>query len=251
MFNSKVDWTQCRCRLFLFVCFCIAMHTSVFAQEFTFQVRSSPFKSLAKLNQHIQTYNPPVLVDRKGLETQIQRLQSGLQALSHMAQMIGEEHARQALKAQIEALKVSIAQLNQDLKNALIVERLKDVDSSKSKKTSSSSKSKKTPSKESKKAPLTAKQFKTYWAQLNRAEFSGEQMGVLRKVARHSTLTVKQALQFLSMLSFPSDRKEAVILLYDRLVDPENINQLYPLLTLSDQDAVEFHIRQTNRQHPQ
>ena len=82
---------------------------------------------------------------------------------------------------------------------------------------------------------------------MDQAEFSGEQMKVLQNLAYTSTLSVEQAIRFLGVLSFPSDRKQAIILLYDRLVDPENIQEVYPLLNPSDQDAVEFHIRQTRR----
>jgi hypothetical protein len=122
--------TQTSYVFFIYVYLTFGGYTSIFAQDFTFKVRSSAFKSVKDLNRHISTYSPPVLIDRKVLKDQIQRLQSGLQALTHMTQMIGEEHACQALYAQIESLKVSIAQLQTTLNQALIINSLRSTSSS-------------------------------------------------------------------------------------------------------------------------
>ena len=101
------------------------------------------------------------------------------------------------------------------------------------------------------KKALSQETFNTYWNQLAKAEFSNEQIDVLRRLAQHHYLNVDQAAQFLSAFSFSSGCKEAIILIYDRLVDPENVNRLYPFLNGSDQEAVEFHIRQAQRRQSQ
>jgi hypothetical protein len=63
--------------------------------------------------------------------------------------------------------------------------------------------------------------------------FSEGQRAVIAEAGRRFEITVNQAIQMVSVLSFDKDRVEALAGLYPSVVDPDNFTTVYRLLTFS------------------
>jgi len=165
----------------------------------------------------------PTVVDAAALARQLEQTLAGLEALAHMSKMV-EENAQRALGAQIALLRATVEGLRGALKvsarvdysapppppvltrDAQGVERLAPP------------------------APMSAVRFSQRWGALEAAAFREEKMALVREVAREEHLKVSQAEVLVGSLAFSGDRQDAILLLYPRLVDPEEVEVLYGLL---------------------
>ena len=179
----------------------------------------------------LNTYKHPSVVDIDPLRMQLTQILSGLEALVHMSQMVAEEHARKALKAQISSLKVQIEGLQKKLskQNRIDYSVPPPIGATPNKVNPKSTKTNvaktlKYPE------PMSSTRLSQHWSSLERAPFREDKMAVIRKVSREEYMKVSQAEILIENLTFSRDRKSAIILLYTKLVDPENIQRLYNLL---------------------
>ena len=77
---------------------------------------------------------------------------------------------------------------------------------------------------------MSAAQLSRYWSAIEAAAFRDDKMKVIQRVAREAYLTVAQAEVLVESLTFSRDRKEAILSLYPRLTDPDEVQSLYRLL---------------------
>ena len=72
-------------------------------------------------------------------------------------------------------------------------------------------------------------------------------MAVIRQISRDYYLTTQQAELFVESLTFSKDRRDAIKILYPKLVDPGKIEVIYRLLDQpSHQRDVQKEIKQIN-----
>ena len=216
------------------------------------------------------TYKTPKLIDGSVTKEKIRQLRAGTEALIHMSEMISETHARKAMQAQIDSLKATLNQLETQIQNAATVDYsfptpLPRLNESRSGKRNRDRPSRKddTASKKSKRhqehslqntldhqAPLgikamNATQTSRLWGAIERASFRNDKMAVIHKITREHYLNIQQAELFVESLTFSKDRRDAIKLLYPRLVDPSQVNVLYHLL---DQPAHRREVKQVVEQ---
>lgn len=192
----------------------------------------------------LEKYKKPQLLDGPVIEERVRQLRAGVEALIHMSEMISEPHARRAMKAQIDSIKATLESLEIQVKSGAVIDydfptplpiAGESSQSSKSRKPraklqkSSTSNSIPTPRKDQIK-PMSAAQLSQLWGALEQASFRNEKMAVIRGISRDHYLTTQQAELFVESLTFSKDRRDAVKLLYPRLVDPGKIEIIYRLL---------------------
>lgn len=233
-----------------------------YAQETAVSLKNISSKTLG-------TYKKPQLVDGAQTKEKVRQLRAGIEALIHMSEMISEAHARKAMQAQIDSLKATLNQLETLLKNAAIVDysfptplpRLNEAQAEKRSsrqaltnrdtrnpgsldhgRSASASQSQQNPSGI---RAMSATQTSRLWGAIERASFRNDKMGVIHKIAREHYLNTQQAELFVESLTFSKDRRDAIKLLYPRLVDPSQVDVLYHLL---DQPAHRREVKQVIEQ---
>jgi hypothetical protein len=186
----------------------------------------------------------PLLIDGTLLQERARQLTAGLNALTHMSEMISEAHARRAMKAQIESLKATISALEDEITRAARVdyklptpmptgqkEQQRSQASSTSNQTSSDTQTSRNLSKDqSAVKAMSSAQLSRYWGAIEAAAFRDDKMAVVRKVKDEVYLTAEQAEVLIESLTFSKDRRDALVLIYPKLVDPDGVNVLYRLL---------------------
>jgi len=192
----------------------------------------------------------PKLIDVDPIDKQLGLALSGLEALTHMSKMVPEEHAQRALGAQIDALKASVASLQRSLEAGAVVDYsvppppvLEP----------SSAASPQGAQPRQRPEPMSAVRLSQHWSSIEAAAFRDEKMVLIRQIAREEYLTCEQAEVLIKALSFSNDRKDALLTLYTRLIDPEQVSQLLQLLDHASQrrrvqqeiDRINMHRRQT------
>ena len=187
----------------------------------------------------LNKYKEPVLVDRVKERDKIKRLISGIEALKHMANMVNDEHERKALLAQITSLKSVITELQNQIQYSPSVRHTPLSSSSKAQTQS--------PNPQTKMA-IDQIRFAHLWRTLENADFRNDKMKVIRQIARSHYLKVDQARLFIESLTFSKDRKQAILILYPKVVDRDQIHELYSLLDhKSDQQEVIQSIQKIDR----
>ncbi len=165
----------------------------------------------------------PTVVDAAVLARQLEQTLAGLEALTHMSKMV-EENAQRALTAQIALVRATLEALRVELTSAARV----DYSVSPTPPTVTTSVGGVT--REVEATPMSAVRLSQRWSALEAAAFREEKMAIIREVAREEHLKVSQAEVLVGSLAFSSDRQDAILLLYPRLVDPEQMEVLYGLL---------------------
>ena len=182
----------------------------------------------------------------------------GLEALVHMSEMISEEHARRAMKAQIDSIKAMLESLELQAKSGPSVDYtfpapLPITREEAGRQVSARSQSAAKPKGETTTAtqrgssstptrPMSATTLSQLWGAIERASFRDDKMAVIRQVNRDHFLNAQQAELLIEALTFSKDRRDAVKLIYPKLVDPSRVESLYNLL---DQPA---HRREVKRE---
>ena len=251
-----------------FFCICILLLLGLTQPKYTHaQETAVSLKNIT--SKTLGTYKKPQLIDGAQAKEKLRQLRAGIEALIHMSEMISEAHARKAMQAQIDSLKATLNQLETLIKNAAIVDysfptplpRLNEAQAEKrtSRKTRTSrdsrtlgvsdhGRSSSTP--QSQQNPtgiraMSATQTSRLWGAIERASFRNDKMGVIHKIAREHYLNTQQAELFVESLTFSKDRRDAIKLLYPRLVDPSQVDVLYHLL---DQPAHRREVKQVIEQ---
>jgi hypothetical protein len=209
----------------------VGLHLILFLSITTSYAENTPVTLKGVSLKVLNTYKHPSVVDIDPLRTQLTQILSGLEALVHMSQMVAEEHARKALKAQVSSLKIQIESLQKQLRtqNRIDYSVPPPIVAKPSKTNPKGVQSNKTKNIEYPE-PMNSTRLSQHWSALERAPFREDKMAVIRKVSREEYMKVGQAEILIENLTFSRDRKSAIILLYTKLVDPENIQRLYNLL---------------------
>lgn len=192
----------------------------------------------------------PKVLDIDPIDKQLILALSGLEALTHMAKMVPEEHAQRALGAQIDSLKASINALQKSLELAAVIDYSIPPPPTLHPKSTPTAQGR--PQFE-RPEPMSAVRLSQRWSAIEAADFRDQKMMIVREIAREEYLTCEQAEVLIKALSFSHDRKDALIILYSRLVDPDRVDQLYQLLDHASQrrdvrqeiDRINMHRRQT------
>ena len=206
----------------------------------------------------LETFKTPKLLDGHLLEERVRQLRAGTEALIHMSEMISEAHARRAMKAQIDSIKATLESLELQVKQGATIdysfptplpvagENL--VKSSPRPRQSTTTKSTGSqPLNNQKIKAMSAAQLSQLWGAIEQASFRNEKMAVIRQISRDHYLTTRQAELFVQSLTFSKDRRDAIKLLYPKLVDPGKIEVIYRLLDQpSHQREVQREIKQIN-----
>ena len=199
--------------------------------------------------QQLSQAKTPLLIDGSLLQERSRQLNAGLNALTHMSEMISEPHARRAMKAQIESLQATISALETELQRAAHIDyklpaplptsgerHQPDPSAHPADRSSSQSQTHKThgiretsAEKPAIKA-MSSAQLSRYWGAIEAAAFRDDKMAVIRKVRDESYLTAEQAEVLIESLTFSKDRRDALVLIYPRLVNPDGVQTLYRLL---------------------
>ena len=188
------------------------------------QAEDTPVTLKGVTLKQLSAYRRPKVTDAIALQEQIQRTLSGLEALTHMSKMVGEPHARDALIAQISSLKANLHTLSKTLKESPSIDYMPPPPPPPPVAVASKSPQVQPPS------PMSSSKLSQYWSQLETAPFRDEKMMIIRAVAREAHLKVSQAELLIEGLTFSKDRRDAIIALYPKLIDPESISELFSLL---------------------
>lgn len=199
--------------------------------------------------KELTSMRSPKLLDVDPIDRQLGLALSGLEALTHMAKMVPEEHAQRALGAQIDSLKASIGALQKSLEQGAVIDYSVPPPPTL---VPTSNQPASQPDRQ-RPEPMSAVRLSQRWSALEAASFRDEKMMLIRQIAREEYLTCEQAEVLIKALSFSNDRKDALITLYARLVDPERVESLYQLLDHASQrrkasqevDRINMHRRQT------
>lgn len=194
----------------------------------------------------LERYKSPKLLDGEVINEKARQLRAGLEALIHMSEMITEEHARRAMKAQIDSIKATLESLEMQIKSGPSIDYGFPAplpvsgESAKTKnKPRQQGASETTPSSTQRNPQgqpggqvkaMSATELSQFWGAIERASFRNDKMAVIRQVNRDQYLTTQQAELLIETLTFSKDRRDAVKLLYPKLVDPSRIETLYQLL---------------------
>ena len=205
----------------------------------------------------LESYKSPQVIDGKDLLEKVRQLHAGLKALEHMSEMISEEHGRRAMKAQIDSIKATLESLGLQIKSGPKIDygfpaplpvatngpQANASESQKRKGRDQKLGSNKARTNGGKIArAMSATTLSQLWGAIERASFRDDKMAVIRQVNRDHYLNTQQAELLIETLTFSKDRRDAVKLLYPKLVDPSKIEVLYRLL---DQPA---HRREVKRE---
>ncbi len=248
----------------LILSLCFGLLSLAEAQETAVSLKNITSKTLSG-------YKTPKLIDAQVTKEKLRQLRAGTEALIHMSEMISEVHARKAMQAQIDSLKATITQLEQQVEEAALIDysfpaplprrgekrnsrgvKQQQADHAQPKKTASEPylEQRKTPdllarpstlSDSNEVRAMSATQTSRLWGAIERASFRNDKMAVIHKISREHYLTTQQAELFVESLTFSKDRRDAIKLLYPRLVDPSQVNVLYSLL---DQPAHRREVKQ-------
>lgn len=212
--------------------------------------------------QQLSGYRAPHLIDKHLLEERARQLSVGLKALTHMSEMISEPHARRAMRAQVDSLSAMVQALEGELQSAASVDyklatplpsrgeprALGETSDSTSQISAQSAQRDRAPSPFNR-APrerqrdvgrrevrrdeikaMSATQLSRYWGALGAAPFRDEKMKVINQVRDESYLNCEQAELLVEGLTFSKDRRDALVRLYPKLIDPDRVGTLYRLL---------------------
>jgi len=92
---------------------------------------------------------------------------------------------------------------------------------------------------------LNSRKIARIQAALKDESFRDGQLEVILETGERFDLTVSQAIQLVSVLSFDRDRLEALVSLYPSLIDPDNFIEVYALLSFSsDRRELRKRVRQ-------
>ena len=246
----------------------LALSSSVFAQDTVVTLKGVTPKSLSEMKT-------PQLVDSGLLIERVRQLRAGLEALIHMSEMIGEEHARRAMKAQISSIKATLESMERITKTSALIDytlpaplptrrkHTRDTPASKPQTHGSraslpsppqSDRDHSSPPDQSGGAikAMGSTRLSQYWSALEGAPFRDDKMSVIREVVRDQYLTTQQAELLIEGLTFSRDRRDAFVMLYPKLVDPSNVQPLYRLLDHpAHRREVERKIQQINTERRQ
>ena len=195
--------------------------------------------------KHLERKKTPILIDGTLLQERSRQLTAGLNALTHMSEMISEPHARRAMKAQIESLKATISALEDEIQRAGQIDykvpaplptgradhqqHTPGQTSTNQHTSPKPNRSHMTKEKSSVKA-MSSAQLSRYWGAIEAAAFRDDKMAVIRKVRDEAYLSAEQAEVLIENLTFSKDRRDALVLIYPKLVDPDGVKVLYRLL---------------------
>ncbi len=178
--------------------------------------------------KEILTAKNPVLVEKNKAEDELRRANAALEALTHMSQMIEDEHARNAIHAQIQAVQAKFKGVEQILKLAPQVSFSAQVDAGVMDKGKGGGQG------------ILRKQvdsavFSQIWSATEQAAFDEDKVNVIREHCRAHFFSLRQAVLLIETISFSQNRKEALIALYPQVVNPDEAEELFQLLD-NDQD---------------
>lgn len=179
----------------------------------------------------------PVVVDKRDLRQEIQGLRrdiSELRALvDNMPRGRGLRHTRRALRAQIDRMDQHLDQLRGQLRQAAELQQIRR----------RRAYTGPAPAPRPTFAPASKRDMDQIMTALRGAHFRDDQMRVVRRASEHHYFTARQAVRVAKQLSFSSDQVQALVMMYPRLVDPENEHALYASLPYaSDRRALEEQI---------
>ena len=207
----------------------------------------------------LEHFKTPKLLDGPLIEERVRQLRAGVEALIHMSEMISEAHARRAMKAQIDSIKATLESLELQVKQGATIdysfptplpiagENLPNSTQPSPKPSTSDSPTRKQFQKSKQIKPMSAAQLSQLWGAIEQASFRNEKMAVIRQISRDYYLTTQQAELFVESLTFSKDRRDAIKILYPKLVDPGKIEVIYRLLDQpSHQRDVQKEIKQIN-----
>lgn len=194
----------------------------------------------------LERFKSPKLIDDQEMQEKARQIHAGLKALVHMSEMISEEHARRAMKAQIDSIKATLESLETQLKSAPSVDygfpaplptsrrephgQSKTTQADQSTESSTAAVDPRSASTSTLEQPMSASTLSQLWGAIERASFRDDKMSVIRQVNRDHYLNTQQAELLIEALTFSKDRRDAVKLLYPKLIDPSKIETLYRLL---------------------
>ena len=171
-------------------------------------------------------YRGAVLVERGALRDDIRRLDAQIDALSAIS-LRAHPPLRDALCHQISALKADVSQLRRRLRDAQPVDvRIE-------------SRRARTPRWESRPdrarpQPASPTEFASIKRGITSTPYSNERLQLLRSIVVQHHLTTAQARELAALFAFSSERVDALVALYPRVIDPQNYHETYELLVFSN-----------------
>ncbi len=163
------------------------------------------------------TSKSPIVMEQSAIDEELKRITSALEALTHMSQMIADEHARTAMNAQIQAIKAKFKDLEAKMKQAPTIQVYQDHQLSGT-----------TQNMEKKQVDSTL--FSQIWGGVEQAQFDEDKVKLIKQYAGMYYFTTRQATLLLEAISFSQNRKEALIAIYPKLVDQDQAEDLFGML---------------------
>ncbi len=207
--------------LFVFLAlFFLSSQTNILAQEkVNVNISGIDLRSLL-------TAKSPIVLEQGEIDEELKRITSALEALTHMSQMIADEHARTAMNAQIQVIKAKFKDLEAKLKQAPMIQVFQDSQVS-------------TSTQNTEKKQVDSMVFSQIWGGVEQAQFDEDKVNLIRQNAKLYYFTTRQANLLIEAISFSQNRKEALIAIYPRLIDQDQADELFGLLdNEKDQKAI-------------
>ncbi len=172
------------------------------------------------------TAKSPIVLEQSEIDEELKRISSALEALTHMSQMIADEHARTAMNAQIQVIRAKFKDLEAKLKQAPTIQVFQDSQVSAS-------------GQNTEKKQVDSMVFSQIWGGVEQAQFDEDKVNLIRQNAKLYYFTTRQANLLIEAISFSQNRKEALIAIYPRLIDQDQADELFGLLdNEKDQKAI-------------
>ncbi len=172
------------------------------------------------------TAKSPIVLEQGEINEELKRMTSALEALTHMSQMIADEHARTAMNAQIQVIRAKFKDLEAKLKQAPTIQVFQDSQVSAS-------------GQNTEKKQVDSMVFSQIWGGVEQAQFDEDKVNLIRQNAKLYYFTTRQANLLIEAISFSQNRKEALIAIYPRLIDQDQADELFGLLdNEKDQKAI-------------
>ncbi|MBU0553509.1 DUF4476 domain-containing protein [Myxococcota bacterium] len=179
----------------------------------------------------------PALIDAAVVEASLDSALADLQALERMVVMLDDARARAALTAQAKALTARLQASKAQLKASAYVAKAVDLKPRLVQRPcppcAHQARAPRGPQ------PMSAEDFTMLKEALSKASYSKERINLLSSLVNERWFSVNQAKDIAKVFSFSKSRIKALVMIYPRLVNPEDAFQLYDVFDYSsDRDKL-------------
>jgi hypothetical protein len=178
-------------------------------------------------------YEHAVLMNREALRDDLRALAEDIRELHQVARHMRSRRARRALQRRIDRMERHLRRARKALKNAPELRRAR-------RRPRPPVVQQAAPPPMVRHAKATGKQMNALLLSMEGASFRDDKLRVIRQAADANWYSTEQVRALAEQLAFGDDRVSAIVTLYPKLVDPENVHSLYSVLPhSSDRDALE------------